>query len=62
MFHVEPHFHSTQVSDFGDNNVFCNKCVPKVAPLQANITVEMERASRAAQMTSEVRCQCCHTF
>ena len=43
-----------QVSDFGDHGVYCTKCVPKVAPLQANETVEMERASRAAQMTSEV--------
>ena len=46
------------MSDFGDHGVYCTKCVPKVAPLQANETVEMERASRAAQMTSEVRAVC----
>lgn len=53
-----PHFlppHTTQVSDFGDREVFCQKCVPKVAPLQANETVEMERATRAGMLNSEVR-------
>lgn len=43
-----------QVSDFGDNEIFCAKCVPKVAPTQAAATVELERAQRANEMTAEV--------
>eukprot|EP00056_Hartaetosiga_gracilis_P017444 m.7282 g.7282 ORF g.7282 m.7282 type:complete len:340 (+) comp5702_c0_seq1:41-1060(+) len=42
-------------SDFAQDDIFCHKCVPKVAPTQANQSVEMDRASKAAQMTKDVR-------
>eukprot|EP00055_Hartaetosiga_balthica_P000412 m.136495 g.136495 ORF g.136495 m.136495 type:complete len:341 (-) comp10705_c0_seq1:927-1949(-) len=44
-----------EVSDFGEREIFCRKCVPKVAPSQATETVELARAQKASQMTQEVR-------
>lgn len=45
---------SHQTSDFGQKELFCGKCVPKVAPTQAAESVEMDRAKAASKMTQEV--------
>jgi len=44
-----------QVSDFGQDEIFCAKCVPKQAPSQAAESLEGERAAKASKMTAEVR-------
>eukprot|EP00051_Salpingoeca_urceolata_P001822 m.44386 g.44386 ORF g.44386 m.44386 type:complete len:117 (+) comp11701_c0_seq1:133-483(+) len=46
---------TVRVSDFGENGVYCQKCVPKVAPSQAAQSVETDRTSKAAQLTKDVR-------
>jgi len=43
-----------KVSDFGDLEIFCKKCVPKQAPSQAAETVEADRTRKAAAMTKDV--------
>eukprot|EP00045_Choanoeca_perplexa_P002105 m.23021 g.23021 ORF g.23021 m.23021 type:complete len:504 (+) comp11323_c0_seq1:206-1717(+) len=44
-----------KTSDFGQDEIFCSKCVPKVAPTQASESVEYSRAKEASRMTAEVR-------
>ncbi len=43
------------MSDFGQQEVFCAKCVPKQAPAQAASSVEINRAMQATKMTQDVR-------
>jgi hypothetical protein len=44
-----------QTSDFSQDELFCNKCAPRVAPTQAAESVEFERAREASRMTQEAR-------
>jgi hypothetical protein len=37
---------SSQVSDFGEKNIYCHKCVPKQAPSQVSNSVDRERATK----------------
>lgn len=43
-----------KVSDFGDDEIFCAKCVPKQAPSQTNETVEAQRTRKAAALNADV--------
>eukprot|EP00041_Stephanoeca_diplocostata_P041944 m.9606 g.9606 ORF g.9606 m.9606 type:complete len:148 (+) comp6964_c0_seq1:124-567(+) len=43
-----------KVSDFGDPDIFCAKCVPKQAPSQANETVETQRTTKAGALFRDV--------
>lgn len=43
-----------QTSDFGQDEIFCAKCVPKVAPTQSHESVEYDRAKAASKMTQDV--------
>lgn len=43
-----------KVSDFGDKEVYCQKCVPKQAPSQSNESVETDRTRKAAALTKDV--------
>lgn len=43
-----------KVSDFGDDEIFCQKCVPKQAPSQSAESVETDRTRKAALMTADV--------
>eukprot|EP00039_Didymoeca_costata_P019061 m.336082 g.336082 ORF g.336082 m.336082 type:complete len:148 (-) comp17750_c0_seq1:116-559(-) len=43
-----------KVSDFGDEDVFCQKCVPKQAPSQSNESIEVDRTRKAAALFKDV--------
>lgn len=43
-----------RVSDFGDPEVFCQKCVPKQAPSQTADTVETRRNNHATALFKDV--------
>jgi len=43
-----------KVSDFGDEEVFCNKCVPKQAPSQNSESIETDRTRKAAALFRDV--------
>eukprot|EP00054_Salpingoeca_dolichothecata_P003669 m.27994 g.27994 ORF g.27994 m.27994 type:complete len:112 (-) comp14055_c0_seq1:288-623(-) len=44
-----------KVSDFGQKEIFCAKCVPKQAPSQAAQSVENDRVKKATDLTKDVR-------
>ena len=52
--HTSIWFPGTQVSDFGDEEVFCNKCVPKQAPSQNSESIETDRTRKAAALFRDV--------
>jgi len=43
-----------KVSDFGDDEIFCAKCVPKQAPSQSAESIETDRTRKAAALTKDV--------
>eukprot|EP00729_Bicosta_minor_P009089 gene9089-28798_t len=43
-----------KVSDFGDHEVYCQKCVPKQAPSQSAESIDTDRTRKAAALTKDV--------
>eukprot|EP00040_Diaphanoeca_grandis_P004854 m.30368 g.30368 ORF g.30368 m.30368 type:complete len:158 (-) comp16272_c0_seq1:410-883(-) len=43
-----------KVSDFGDDEIFCAKCVPKQAPSQSAESMETDRTRKAAALAKDV--------
>eukprot|EP00052_Salpingoeca_macrocollata_P026391 m.244993 g.244993 ORF g.244993 m.244993 type:complete len:117 (-) comp22566_c2_seq1:70-420(-) len=44
-----------KVSDFGQDGIFCHKCVPKIAPSQTADTVDVKRNQAQNALTKSVK-------